>query len=636
MKSKLQTDAIYDEMEKFYRTGQHQYPAEQIFESIEKGFQQLDPTNSQNFLNYLVEEFPFFSQINGVFERVQALAHTLINSETLSNKTIGITVMTKLWIAQPEGREGISDFVQSLFKSAQYNDQFPHYCTICSQCLLEIYYSKPNAIQIPITQIYEAANGAVIPTAFPELLYAMSGPTKEITDLFDKRFWSMSPFETIQFEPTCKPTYPSVPNDPLLLHGALESNTVSQDTALSLINSPFSSFGVSSVLLGFNEKYSFDGPTLFNTFDSKEQIAAKACLLPPKMESIEQNPVLADFVNLPASNPIVSAVFDIASRFEPADLFKFFRSYFESTPFLDPLWVSLYQTQQDVVQSSLRVFLSQYISREATAKVLLMNNIPELPVINSIKNQELCSLISGIAQTAGTPASQLASEKLKEFGKAPAPQASSSSHIDPSSSPITLVDQPVITTSEQITTISMPVEVNENVPTPLYAVSFIISNPEIFEKDDVYNVPTLSRGQQVSFHLKPKKVCSCKCAFSMMYSLSDGTIKYSRLDDLNVPAHALLSPTTNDFAQAWQSGEESRVIVPLSFQEFITLFNNTVFGMQCVREENRVQSVVITPSESSIPLTAFANGPTSTTVQFKAPTLQLLTIVDEFVRTTFK
>jgi hypothetical protein len=79
----------------------------------------------------------------------------------------------------------------------------------------------------------------------------------------------------------------------------------------------------------------------------------------------------------------------------------------------------------------------------------------------------------------------------------------------------------------------------------------------------------------------------------------------------------------------WGDGEESRVIVPIKFPAFVELFERTVF--QGVANGNVASGAASTPDNKIIAVRAFANG-TGTTVQFTTPTLDLLTLADDFFR----
>jgi hypothetical protein len=93
----------------------------------------------------------------------------------------------------------------------------------------------------------------------------------------------------------------------------------------------------------------------------------------------------------------------------------------------------------------------------------------------------------------------------------------------------------------------------------------------------------------------------------------------------------LLSGSDLEFKNAWGSGQETRVNVGVKFTKFLEHIGATAFGMHLEREENVCRSVVITPNDEVVALKAIGIGG-NTNVQVMAPSIDLLLIIDEFLR----
>jgi hypothetical protein len=111
------------------------------------------------------------------------------------------------------------------------------------------------------------------------------------------------------------------------------------------------------------------------------------------------------------------------------------------------------------------------------------------------------------------------------------------------------------------------------------------------------------------------------------------TFAFKLYDDTNlvIPPIAFLSPTDADFTAVWVQGEESRILIGQKFPAFLELLNGTVFGSTAAAD-GTLSCVLVTPDDKQIAVKAFGT-PAATVVQFKAPTLELLTLIDEFFRT---
>ncbi|KAH0790403.1 hypothetical protein GPJ56_005699 [Histomonas meleagridis] len=644
----LSVDGLYEIIQKFHSSAQIPYTETQIFDFIEKSFSHLEQCHSQNFLNFLVEEYKTFSSCKDYFKRVKNLSLILKNSSQLSSIIVGYTSLTKLWIQSADTVPGINEFIDELFKTSRDTNQVPHVQTICSQCLLEIYNHYPDLIKIPYDTLIECCN-LQVPTAFPELAIDMNGSTDQILDYYSKRWWYNSPFETTFVTSIFQPEYPLIPNDPILLHIFMTQNKVPRDTLLSLINTPLSSFGVSSVLLGFKDTFSFNGDSLFTPFDTKEQIASKSQLLPPLIESIETNSTLSDFVNHSPTSSIVSAVFEVASRFKPRDLFKFFRKYYEKTSNFDNHWVKLYETQNSKVQTMLRSYLLNYPKRESSIRIMLQNNIPTLSIINNITEDNSLILSEFINSTKNDSLESItAINKLKQFNnnnektietshKNESNDNTKTPNLSIENSMFNIVDKVITTNDRTKTMILLSIEINGNLNnknSQVYAARFQLSNPNYFVNDGISVVSSIINGCQVQFEMEPKKSGPCKLRACCIYTNVHGETKFSYLNDIDVTFGELLSPLTNvnDFNNIWEKGIESRVTLQMKFNEFMRVINSTVLSNGCIKENEIMKVMAVTPDGAQIAMKAFAIG-NNTAVHFKAPNIEMLELVDEYLRT---
>ena len=631
----LAVDQLYQVAEAFHSGEPVQFQPEQVLASVEKVFKP-DSADAQNFLNMIVEEYPFFKNCNNAFERVKGLAMQLMKSDHLSSKTTGFTGMTKLWINLKENTSGITEFTDFLFKTASNSEEPPHVRCVCSECIMAIWRACPAAIRQSPDQLIDAANGNLAPTMFSELAFCMGGASDKINEFYQKRWWSMAPFETVIFEPTYNPEYPTVPNDPLLLHAAMKAKSVPKDTALAMINSPLSGFGVPSVLLGFNNVFDVDGSELFTPYDSRGQVALKVKMLPPIIESIEKNPQVAEFVTHPEDSPTVAAVFEFASKLSTDDLFEFFREYYTETDHFDRFWVDLYNKQPDAAKKTLKCFLSEHSHRVSAQRILLADSdAPSLDLIGNIKDESLLPLLSRFAHEESArgllareklnsfPESELAKQILKTKPTIELPV------VKEAKKSFSIVNRTVTTTDKTNTTILMSIESLLDTRHPIYAVSFTITNPEFFEADATWSIPSMTSSCQAQFKMTPKKCGICQLGMTCSYTTSTGEIHTCNLtgdEKLCIRPEELLSPYNEPFKDIWEKGQESRVRLNMDFHtlsKLLTGFHSTV-------TDKTLEATAITPDGHEIALSA--DNSERTTVKFKAPSLHLLSLIDSLLR----
>jgi hypothetical protein len=551
-----------------------------------------------------------------------------------SSKVIALACLTKLWLNSPSIPP---TFVGELSRLTRDVDQLPHLRTVASHSLYEIRTRRPEAFTLSADEVLDAASSITIPTAYPTIALGMTGRNDRLDDLYTRRSWCLSPFEVASTASVYRPSWGFVPADPLLLHLAVVDGGVPKSSVLTMMNSPLMQFGVSSVLLAFTEAYEFAGNELFSPFDSREQIAAKCALLPAALSSVESGPLVTEFAGQSADTPIVLAVFRMASGFDSSDLFEFYRRFYPDSPHFDDHWLRLYAGQTDVVKKTLRCFLSGFPGRPSAARILLESDdkLPTLAVITELNDESLLPLLP---KHSGTEAALLTAAKLDTFANTPTVKAMRTTtdvrllplletrHV------LKIVDSSVTTTNRNTTVVVLSLE---SLTDPLFAVSFTISNPDFFEADAVASVPLIQAACSIQFTLVPRKAGLCAMRLTVVYTTAAGESFFFRLLDdphLIIQPVAFLSGADDvDFGTVWEGGEESRVLSPLKFPQFVEAFAETVFGPAAQREPSSVQAVAWTPDGKAVAVRAVAHT-SGTTVKFKAPTIELLTLVDDFLR----
>ena len=538
MQKKISIDEIYNY---FLIIQSHKKPLftpENIFESIESQFSSLDPSHQQNFLTFIVENYSLFQKVNGIVEKIKSLGNILFQSDQLSSKSISLTILTKLWLQIPEGNQGIVDFTSFLYRTANDNKEIPHIRNICSQCILEIYHFFPKIINFSIDQIVESSKNILSPTAFPELALSMNGPTSQLAEFFEKRWWSMSPFESTLFVPPFSFDYPSIPNDPLLLYTYLNSNKINSEMAISMINNPFSPFGVVPSILHFPNLFSSESKDLFTPFDSNEIISLKIKLLPPKFSSINSYLFLKNFINYNIENPIVSSLFDLVSLFNFNDLFLFFNNYFSLTEKFDKYWIKLYNLQTNEIKLILNSFIQQFPNRISTIKIFLNNKNLKIPfnIINSSKNLNEIELLKNYPFKKGTKEFEfLNSLKIIEENK-----INENLPILNDTLPIfNIISRKVETNDKNITLINLNLKpLNDNL-FPIFGVQFILSNGEIFNSESIIEIPMISNEINIQFEMKPIKTKFNNLLLKCNYYDLHGNSKICNLSNIPIYSYEL-------------------------------------------------------------------------------------------------
>jgi hypothetical protein len=327
----------------------------------------------------------------------------------------------------------------------------------------------------------------------------------------------------------------------------------------------------------------------------------------------------------------------LARGFDSRDLFEFYRRFFPDSPHFDDHWLRLYTSQTDIVKKTLRCFLSSFPARASAARILLESDdkLPTLAVITELNDESLLHLLP---KHSGAEAALLTAAKLEGFADTPtvtAMQTATEVQLLPlvETRPVLkIVDSSVTTTNRNTTVVVLSLE---SLTDPLFAVSFTLSNPEFFDADALTSVPLIQAACSITFTLVPRKAGLCALHMTVVYTNATGDSFFFRLlDDPNLviqPVAFLSSTDDVDFGAVWEEGEESRVLSPLKFPQFVEAFTETIFGATAQRESNSVQAVAWTPDGKAIAIRAVANA-TGTTLKFKAPTLELLTLVDDFLR----
>jgi hypothetical protein len=236
----------------------------------------------------------------------------------------------------------------------------------------------------------------------------------------------------------------------------------------------------------------------------------------------------------------------------------------------------------------------------------------------------------------------LAAAKIAQFPGAismkPAKPAKPATDLEPlpESKPVLRIVNKIVTTSNQNrTVIVLQLEAAPEPRGGIYGVAFTLSNPDFFEADGSAAAPSITNNASVQFEMKPKKIGACQLKLKVVYTNSDGDSFFFRLnEDSNLviqPVSFLSVVEGVEFAPIWEQGDESRVISQLKFTAFLEAFSATVFGVNAAKDTNSVQGLAVTPDGKYIAIRAVANA-NNTTVQFKAPSIDLLQLADDFVR----
>jgi len=607
-----------------------------LFESVESQFSSYDAPNQQYFLSFIVDNYQYFGFIPNSFDRIRNLCNILVQIDQLSSKISGYASLTKLWLYIGEGSPGINEFVANLVKMSRDSKEIPHLRNFASQCLLEIYERFPKLVSIPMNQVIETAKNDLSPSALPELALLQGGHSSELKEYFDNRWWSMSPFESSLYVPPFSYSLAAIPNDPLLLHRSIQKGTVSNSFAASLLANPFATYGINNVILGFSNSINIERDNLFSPFDSLEAVSAKSRLLPPTMTSIIQNPLLKDFHNHSSENPIVIAVFDMASRFKASDLFDFYRSYYSSTEKFDSFWVSLYKKQKPHIQESLKVFLQMYPTRKPGISILLSkidSNVAFSVISNVTESPYVDSLIE-YANNSNNFHSQSVKNILKHNNISIPDKDNNLALPSVIEAPpvFSITNRIVETEDKDRTIITLTLKPTNELNDTIYGVTFTLSGKESFDSDSVISIPSISTEISIPFIMKPTKFAFSSLQLKCSYYDSKGVPKSCSLSNIPIYAFELLSPSNVDFNTAWSSGEESRVIIPAPFSSVLAELNHSIIGKNCEREDGRLQTVLSMPNGNSVAISASATS-SSTVFSFIAPSIEVLLMIDEYLRT---
>lgn len=631
--SKLSLDDIYHAFYSINESSGCTQPADVLFNSVVSQFSTFDAANQQNLLNFLAEECVFFSKIPQYMEKIQALANQMLSADNLGNQTTAISALTKLWLLSPQfdGKEDkFKEFINMLLSKSNDSNLVPHLRNVYTQCLHEIVSVNKQLLNVPTPKLIENAHQNNAPNSFSQIAYELNGKSDEVKDFLDKRFWSMSPLEIATFSRDYAPNYPVPPNDPLLLFTSIHNGNVSKDTALSLINNPFSQFGTSSTIFGFKSQYEFEGHEVFTPFDNDDVVVNKVGLLAKRISTIESSPLLSTFSEKDPNSPIVSAVFNLARRFPASEVFTFYRRYYEKTEKLDDYWISLFNGLELTVQDSVRCFLVSYPHRRSAAIALISNENGHVPIscIDAVTKDDIRQLET-LSTKSSPQISQKIHSKLVEFGAVKNLEGGSAGFTQ-SKPLLTIASAFIETNASNRTKVLLDVNPIPNLDTSLYGVSFKISTGTVFEKEEVYTLPQVNGPCQVRFELAPTRIDSTQLTVTCEFTAEDGTPSTFTLGNVNVDSVDLLSPSAVEFKTAWGEGEESLTILNTKFQQVVAAMNKTVIGRSCEREEGRIQAVLQTPTGSTVTIVAVNSG-NQTVIHFRAPSITLLTTIDEFL-----
>jgi hypothetical protein len=80
-----------------------------------------------------------------------------------------------------------------------------------------------------------------------------------------------------------------------------------------------------------------------------------------------------------------------------------------------------------------------------------------------------------------------------------------------------------VSTSEKVnTTIVLNIESELDPETPIYAVNFVLSNPEFFHEPATALVPMMSNRCSLTFEMRSRKIGYCQLMLKVVYTNSEG------------------------------------------------------------------------------------------------------------------
>ena len=618
-----------------------------ILKSIEAQFKTLEIIFRETFTNELSENFDFFSKTERAFQRISDLCRQLASTESLSSQTTALVCQTKLWIkSSKKDSQGLKSFEQSLTKLANDRTKVPHYRTIASNCLYELQLVYPELQLLDANTLVSCAFSTPTQTFFPQQAQLIEPNNEQLKMFLEKRFYDLCPFEWLPFDRMSVRQEGTIPNDPISLRSMLKEEKITKEEALSVVENPFSQFGLAPIIEEFPCKFNFTAEELRNRLDTKENAAAKCQLMEPVFSSIENTPAINQFYKEKQESSICCSVFNLARRLSPSDTCQFFKKYFPLSPHLDDLWIDLFEQQNKATRDALICFISQFPKRRATVKIMLIYDAKHsMPVLESAtEDPGIISLLSNPLKKGGSLASIFAADTINNFSeKADEEQKKAIEDVlnhndcveleDPDFVPdLFLIKNVDIHTYDQTTTLLVLEIIPKVTLEPLIGVTFTASNPEYFEGESSYTVPFMIGNEDINIQMKAKKAGNTKIFITATFSTLDGKNQRTKLESINISTYQLLSSCDVEFEMAWAAPQESRVFLNMRMNSFLTLLRQTVFGLQCNTDNGKVESVVTTPDGQLIALYGVPTG-NGVTISMKAPNIFFLTVIDGFLRT---
>ena len=628
MEDLLSVEEIYGIFDSFHLHDIQKVSPDRLFNSIEALFPNLEHADAQNFINFVAEEMDFFSACSNSLERMKSLCESLLNSDVFPNRVAAIGALTKIWLRTPPATD-ITPFIESLISRITDDREIPHMKTMCSECLLQINNARPGLIGVPVERLVEIAKNTPSPTFLPQLAAQIDSVDEGLEGFFRDRQYSMSSFEVAMMGNFEFPSFAAAPSDPLLLHCALQNGKVDSETVLSLINCPYSGFGVQQLLLDGGVDFTYEGNKLFSATDTLDVIAAKSRLLPHTLESLDCF-VFDRFEDLEADNPIIDSVFELAVHFGEIDLFGFFDKYFDKTPQFSSRWIDLFDRQTESIKCVLRLFLSERPESLTTQHAFMKDSVGmPIPIAARINPDEHAEKFKRIALLQkGDIAEYVKPKILKQKTVAMADMAS---RVEIPTL-LSVTSRSIITASQTDTVITLTVTPTQQTLEKMYSVTFTLGGGDAFESDGINHVPVLTQECELRFLMKPKMIGDFSLPLICEFTDKTGTTKFFRMNNIQVLAFQLLSSSQVGFEDALKDAtEESRIVLQTPLSAICNYAQSTAFAGKNEPGENRLDSVIGTPNGQTA-VVIFTGAGQQTVVHLKAPDLEMLSLLDKCVR----
>ncbi|EAY18624.1 hypothetical protein TVAG_463100 [Trichomonas vaginalis G3] len=633
----LSKDILYDIFSSLSGCKIPSQSSEQILHSIEDQYKYLEIIHKENSVNEIVENYSFFQNCDGFFNRISSLCYNLIDSEHLSSKIIGITSLTKLFLQVPIQLASFNGFMNKIISTLKDKSMPLHLRIIASNCLFEIQKAHPELMKIKDNELFQIANDIPTQTFIPPILQSNNPDNPMLDSFVNQRFYALNPFEKLVFTP--KIFYPenTIPNDPIQLNNFLEHKSINKSQALSILENPMSSFGLSTVIERSSQEFNFSAEELIHETDSVSTISLKSQLLPPTIDTILGSQILSNFSSHSSESTLVKSIFNLSLRFPPQDVVSFFQKFYPSSQALDAHWYNLFKHQNEATKNTLICFMAQYPSRKAFIKASIkFEPFYSVPAIYNIdkEDNDMCKLLSTPLKEGKALASIFAKEKLSNM-----PEVKDiNEKIEPKDiefvpDMFTIQNNEIHVYNQYSALVVLTIAAKRKLKEPIVGITVTASCPECFHADGSRTIPIsdFSMPEEVAIEMIAKKAANTRMNFRVVFSTLSGETKYTIIEPINIQMFQLFSSSDADFLMACAGTQESRLFLQIKMNDLENLLRQTVFGVSLVNEGREMHCVVTTPDGQLIGLRFIQNG-NGITVVMKANDISYVASIDSFLR----